>query len=108
MAPIYLMSVRNQAKLIRNCQFDDICSLQSFDERNGLLYLIARFEEDLGSLYSLNTTSNELALVHQDPKARFDLARGFYDINGLPKLTRYNDHFISHYSLDQEIQGAFG
>ncbi len=95
----------NQVKLIRNCKFDDICSLQSFDEKNGLLYLIARFEENLGSLYSLNTTSNELELVHQDPKARFDLSRGFYDINGLPKLTRYNDHFISHYSLDQEIQG---
>lgn len=93
-----------QPKFIRSCNFDDICSLQSFDEQSGVLYLIGRFEENLGSLYSLSTANNKLELIHQDPKSKFDIGRGFYDVTGVPKLTRYTDEFISHYSMDIDIQ----
>ena len=100
-----LIDVRaKQPKIIKHCEFNDACSLQSVDENTGELYFIGRFDEDLASLYSLNLMSNKFALIHQDPKGKFDLGRGFYDRNGVPKLTQYTDHFISYYSLDQDIQ----
>ena len=102
-----LIDVRtSQNKLIKHCEFTDDCSLHHFNENTEQLYLKARFDEDLASLYALNIKTKMLEIIHQDPKGKFDLKKVYYK-NGIPKLTQYTDHFISQYPLDDEITTNF-
>ncbi|MFK7737879.1 MAG: prolyl oligopeptidase family serine peptidase [Pirellulaceae bacterium] len=53
----------------------DMFSLVSFDESEGLLYLVTFGQSDLRSLQALDLTTGQLREVHRDPFAKVDLTQ---------------------------------
>jgi dipeptidyl aminopeptidase/acylaminoacyl peptidase len=96
-----LFDVRAGAnRLIKHCEWFDYCSLQTFNSAENSLLVKARFEQDLDSLFAIGLLNLKTELLHQDPKGLFDLSKVYYDKHDQPRLTLYQDKFISQYALD--------
>lgn len=100
-----LYDVRSKTpKLISHCDWFDACALQAYDPVKNRLLVKARFKQDLTSLFAINLKDNSTDILHQDPNQQFDLTKVYYDQGATPRLSLYQDQFVSQYSLDTATQ----
>jgi acetyl esterase/lipase len=94
-------------RFLFRCEKHDPCSLRSFDQASGDLYVIANFEGDLSSLYKINVETGERALVHRDPIGRHDLRHLIINPKThLPLLAGYQDDHFSQYGITAKAKAA--
>ena len=81
------------------------CRPMKYDAEQKRLYLNARFDSDLASLYTLELESKQLIRVHSDPNGHSDSAGYRFDSeSSKPILAYYEYDYRRAYGLTAEIQ----
>ena len=80
------------------------CHVHHWDKSREQLMVSAYFDQDVLSLFSINTKTGKRVLIHQDPAHRFDIGRVAISTSGVPLFVSYQTNYAHHYALTNTSQ----